>query len=238
MSARCVLLAVVAWLVWRGVSNFQANARALGLSAGFGFLHTQAGFQIAQTLIAFSPASSYLDAIIVAALNTLLVVALASVLSTLIGLCIAFGRLAPGGLVRSASSVYVEVFRNIPLLLQILFWYFSAIVLLPGVGDSIQFGAVLLNNRGLFFPRVADDVDRRLRGGCGARGLCRVVDIGAPYARVESDQGPRWLGARRGGAHRAVLRAARADGCPAFRAGLARTWTASTSAAASRYCPS
>src|SRR4029077_1977523 len=96
----------------------------------------------------------YLDAIIVAVLNTLIVVALASVLSTLIGLCIAFGRLAPHGLVRSASSVYVEVFRNIPLLLQILFWYFSAIVLLPGVGDSIRLGAVLLNNRGLFFPRV------------------------------------------------------------------------------------
>ncbi len=84
----------------------------------------------------------------------MLVVALASVLSTLIGLCIAFGRLAPHGLVRGASSVYVEVFRNIPLLLQILFWYFSAIVLLPGVGDSIRLGAVLLNNRGLFFPRV------------------------------------------------------------------------------------
>lgn len=151
---QAVLLAVVGWMVWRGVSNFHANARALGLSAGFGFLHTQAGFQIAQSLIAFGPASSYLDAIIVAVLNTLLVVALASVLSTLIGLCIAFGRLAPQGVVRGASSVYVEVFRNIPLLLQILFWYFSAIALLPGVGDSIQFGAVLLNNRGLFLPRV------------------------------------------------------------------------------------
>ena len=151
---QAVLLAVVAWRVWRGISNFQANARALGLSAGFGFLHTQAGFQIAQALIAFSPASSYLDAIIVAVLNTLLVVALASVLSTLIALCIAFGRLAPQGVVRGASSVYVEVFRNIPLLLQILFWYFSAIVLLPGVGDSVRFGAVFLNNRGLFFPRV------------------------------------------------------------------------------------
>ena len=151
---QAVLLAVVGWLVWRGVSNFQTNARALGLSAGYGFLHTQAGFQIAQTLIAFSPASSYLDAIIVAALNTLLVVALASVLSTLIALCIAFGRLAPPGMVRGASSIYVEVFRNIPLLLQILFWYFSAIALLPGVSESLQFGGVLLNNRGLFFPRL------------------------------------------------------------------------------------
>ncbi len=149
-----VLLAVAAWLVWRGVANFQANVRAIGLSAGYGFLHTQAGFEIAQSLIAFTPSSSYLDAIIVATLNTLLVVALASALSTLIGLCIAFGRLAPGGLVRAVSSVYVEVFRNIPLLLQILFWYFSAIALLPSVADSLRFGPVLLNNRGLFLPTL------------------------------------------------------------------------------------
>jgi general L-amino acid transport system permease protein len=151
---QAILLSVVAWLVWRGVSNFEANARALGLSAGYGFLYTQAGFQIAQTLMAFGPASSYLDAIIVAVLNTLLVVALASVFSTVIALCIAFGRLAPRGVVPAASAVYVEVFRNIPLLLQILFWYFSAIALLPGVGDSLQLGGVLLNNRGLFFPRL------------------------------------------------------------------------------------
>ena len=153
-AGQALLLGVVAWVVWRGVSNFAANAHALRLSIGFGFLRTQAGFEIAQSLIAFSPASSYLDAIVVAVLNTLLVVALAGALSTLIGLWIAFGRSAPSGLVRGASTVYVEVFRNIPLLLQILFWYFSAIALLPGVGDSIQFGAVLLNNRGLFLPRL------------------------------------------------------------------------------------
>jgi general L-amino acid transport system permease protein len=152
-----ILLAVVCWLVWRGVANFQAHARALGLSAGFGFLHSQAGFEIAQSLIAFTPKSSYLDAIIVATLNTLLVVALASVLSTLVALCIAFGRLAPAGLIRGASSVYVEVFRNIPLLLQILFWYFSAIALLPAVAESIELGPVLLNNRGLFLPTLQID---------------------------------------------------------------------------------
>jgi len=151
---QAALLAVVGWLASRGVANFQANARALNLSAGFGFLHAQAGFQIAQSLIPFGPASTYLDAIVAAALNTLLVVVLASVVGTLIGLGIAFGRLAPDGLVQRASSGYVEVFRNIPLLLQILFWYFSAIALLPGVGDSIAFGAVLLNNRGLFLPRM------------------------------------------------------------------------------------
>jgi len=156
-AGQAVLLAVVAWLAWRGVSNFQANARALHLSVGFGFLHGQAGFQIAQSLIEFTAQSSYLDAIIAATLNTLLVVALAGVLSTLIGLCIAFGRLAPPGLVRGASAAYVEVFRNIPLLLQILFWYFSAIALLPGQEDSLQLGPILLNNRGLFLPTLQID---------------------------------------------------------------------------------
>ncbi|HET8875323.1 MAG TPA: ABC transporter permease subunit [Casimicrobiaceae bacterium] len=151
---QAVLLAAVAWLVWRGVANFQANMRALGVSVGFGFLHTQAGFEIAQALIAFSPASTYLDAVIVATLNTLLVVALAAVLGTLIGLVVAFGRLAPYGLIHGAASAYVEVFRNIPLLLQILFWYFSVIALLPPVADSLHLGAVLLNNRGLFLPRL------------------------------------------------------------------------------------
>jgi general L-amino acid transport system permease protein len=152
--AQVMLLVLVIWLLWRGFSNFLGNVRALGVSSGYGFLRAEAGFEIAQALIAFSPASTYLDAVIVATLNTLLVIALASFLSTLIGLFIAFGRLAPHPLVRGASSAYVEVFRNIPLLLQIFFWYFSAMVLLPGVADSLQLGSVLLNNRGLFLPQL------------------------------------------------------------------------------------
>jgi general L-amino acid transport system permease protein len=71
-----------------------------------------------------------------------------------IGLAAAFGRLAPHPLVRGVSAAYVEVFRNIPLLLQIFFWYFSAMALLPGVADSLRLGDVLLNNRGLFLPRL------------------------------------------------------------------------------------
>jgi general L-amino acid transport system permease protein len=149
-----VLLALVAWLAWRGFSNFLGNVRALGVASGYGFLRAEAGFEIAQSMIAFGPNSSYLRAVVVATLNTLLVIALAGLLSTLIGLCIAFGRLAPHPVIRGASSAYVEVFRNIPLLLQIFFWYFSAMALLPVVGDSLQFGAVLLNNRGLFLPRL------------------------------------------------------------------------------------
>jgi general L-amino acid transport system permease protein len=156
-AGQALLLGLVGWLLWRGVANFQASARALHLSVGFDFLRSQAGFDIAQSLIAFTPASTYFDAVVAATLNTLLVISLAALLSTLIALCVAFGRLAPPGLVQGAAAVYVEVFRNIPLLLQILFWYASALALLPPVADSIELGPALLNNRGLFLPTLQID---------------------------------------------------------------------------------
>ncbi|HEY2254544.1 MAG TPA: ABC transporter permease subunit, partial [Variovorax sp.] len=167
-AGQLVLLLLVAWLVWRGCANFLGNLHALGASSGFGFLHSEAGFEIAQALIPFGPGSTYLAAIVVAALNTLLVIALGGVLATLIALAVAFGRLSAHPLIRGASTAYVEVFRNIPLLLQIFFWYFSAIALLPGVGDSFELGAVLLNNRGLFLPRL-------LMSGTAWRALVAVL---------------------------------------------------------------
>jgi general L-amino acid transport system permease protein len=151
---QALLLLLAAWLAWCGLTNFLVNARKLGISVGFGFLHSRSGFEVAQSLIPFTHASTYSDAVVVATLNTLLVVALSGILCTLTGLGIAFGRLSAHPLVRGATSAYVEVFRNIPLLLQIFFWYFSAIALLPPVGDSLHFGDVLLNNRGLFLPRI------------------------------------------------------------------------------------
>jgi general L-amino acid transport system permease protein len=149
---QAVLLAVVAWLAFAGLSNFRANLAQLRVASGFDFLHVQAGFEIAQSLVPFKAGSTYLDAVVVATLNTLLVVALSAVLGTLVALLVAFGRLTEQPLVRGACTAYVEVFRNIPLLLQIFFWYFSALAVLPPVSDSLQFGGVLLNNRGLFLP--------------------------------------------------------------------------------------
>ena len=149
---QALLVAAVAWLAWAAAGNFAANLRQLHIGSGFGFLREKAGFEVAQALVAFGPGSRYLDAVVVAVLNTLLVVALASVLGTAIALVVAFGRLTEQPLVRGACAAWVEVFRNIPLLLQIFFWYFSALALLPGVADSLSFGGVLLNNRGLFLP--------------------------------------------------------------------------------------
>ena len=151
---QALLAVAVGWLVYRAVVNFVDNMRALGLSAGFGFLGTRAGFDIGQALLPFGPSSSYFDAIVVALLNTLLVIVLASVMSTAIALLVAFGRLARAGLVRNVSSVYVEVFRNIPLLLQILFWYALALSVLPNLSESLELGSVLVSNRGIFLPRV------------------------------------------------------------------------------------
>jgi general L-amino acid transport system permease protein len=149
-----LLLALVAWLVFSGLSNFSENLRQLHIASGFGFLKVQAGFEIAQSLVPFAPGATYLHAVVVATLNTLLVLLLAGVLGTLVALLVAFGRLARQPLVRGACTVYVEVFRNIPLLLQIFFWYFSAMALLPPVADSLRWGDILLNNRGLFLPAL------------------------------------------------------------------------------------
>jgi general L-amino acid transport system permease protein len=151
---QALLLALVAWLAWAGLSNFIANLQRLHIASGFRFLDVQAGFEIAQSLLDFAPGSTYGRAVLVATLNTLLVVVLASLLATLIGLLVAFGRLMQQPLLRRAAGAYVEVFRNIPLLLQIFFWYFSALALLPPVADSLHLGGILLNNRGLFLPRL------------------------------------------------------------------------------------
>ena len=153
-AGQAVLVVAVAALAWAGAHNFVQNLRQLHIGSGFGFLQVQAGFEVAQALIALGPRSTYLDAVVVAVLNTLLVIVLAGVLSTVAAVPIAFGRLAEQPLVRSVCSAWVEVVRNVPLLLQIFFWYFSAIALLPGVSDSFELGGILLNNRGLFLPSL------------------------------------------------------------------------------------
>ena len=152
--AQLLLLGAVLWAGRAAFSNFVRNVHALGAATGFGFLRSEAGFDISQSLIPYGPSSSYFDAVVVATLNTALVVAVSGMLSSAVALLVAFGRLSSNIVIRSVASLYVEVFRNIPLLLQIFFWYFTAIALLPQVSDSLTLGAILLNNRGLFLPRL------------------------------------------------------------------------------------
>ena len=147
------LLAVVALLA-DIVANTLANMESRGISTGFGFLSSEAGFGILQTLIPYSETSSFGRTFVVGLLNTLLVSVLGIVLATLLGFVIGVARLSSNWLVARLAGVYVEVFRNIPLLLQIFFWYFAVLRALPGPRDSLSLGeAVFLNLRGLYLPR-------------------------------------------------------------------------------------
>jgi general L-amino acid transport system permease protein len=134
-------------------NNTQTNLRRLGIASGFGFLSSPSGFDILQSLIPYSPTSSYGRVFWVALLNTLLVSALGIVLATLLGFVIGVARLSKNWLISRLALVYIETFRNIPLLLQIFFWYFAVLRAMPAPRQSLSLGeAVFLNIRGLYLP--------------------------------------------------------------------------------------
>lgn len=133
--------------------NTQDNLRRLGIASGFGFLSSPSGFDIIQTLIPYSASSSYGQVFWVALLNTLLVSALGIVFATLLGFIIGVARLSKNWLIAKLALVYIEIFRNIPLLLQIFFWYFAVLRAMPAPRQSLSLGdAFFLNIRGLYLP--------------------------------------------------------------------------------------
>ncbi len=135
--------------------NTQDNLRRLGIASGFGFLSSPAGFDIIQTLVPYSAASSYGQVFWVALLNTLLVSALGIVFATLLGFIIGVARLSKNWLIAKLALAYIEIFRNIPLLLQIFFWYFAVLRAMPAPRQSLNLGdAFFLNIRGLYLPAL------------------------------------------------------------------------------------
>jgi len=149
-----LFLAAVLAVLGYVLHNTLVNLESRGISTGFAFLSTEAGFGIVQTLIDYSETSSFGRTFVVGLLNTLLVSALGILLATLIGLLIGVARLSPNWLIARLAAAYVEVFRNIPLLLQIFFWYFAVLRTLPHPRQSLSLGeAVFLNLRGLYLPR-------------------------------------------------------------------------------------
>ena len=128
---------------------------ARGIPTSFGFLNQVAGFSLNQSVIPFTPLSSYGRALLVGLLNTLLVSALAGVLATFIGFAAGFARLSRNWALARLAGLYVETIRNMPLLLQILFWYVVILSPLPGPADSHQFAGFFLNNRGLSLPALS-----------------------------------------------------------------------------------
>src|SRR5262249_46646424 len=145
--------------------NVAGNIARLNINTGFSFLGRPAGFNIAQKLIDYTEASSYLDAFVAALLNTLLLTAVSIAIATVLGFVIGLARLSRNRLVATVAAGYVESVRNMPLLLQLFFWYFAILRPLPPPRQSLSlFGAVYLNNRGLLLPAPVFEAGAALLG--------------------------------------------------------------------------
>src|SRR5450830_1758624 len=140
-----ITIVAVVSLGWYLFNNTQTNLQHRGITSGFDFLERSAGFGIAQHLIDYTESDSYARVFVIGLLNTLLV--------TLLGFIIGVARLSPNWMINKLATVYVEVFRNIPPLLQILFWYFAVFLTMPGPRNSHNFGdTFFVSSRGLNMP--------------------------------------------------------------------------------------
>jgi len=147
-----LLIAVVASGLYI-FGNTADNLERQGIATGFAFLDTTAGFGIITHLIEYSEASSYGRAFVVGLLNTLLMAFTGIVAATIIGVIVGIARLSTNWLISRLAMVYIEIFRNIPLLLQIFFWYFAVLRALPAPRGSLNFAdSVFVNNRGIYMP--------------------------------------------------------------------------------------
>jgi general L-amino acid transport system permease protein len=134
-----LLLAIVGFVIWSAASNAIENLRAQKIASGFGFWHNAAGFDVNQKLIPFSASgSTYGEAFFVGLLNTLLVASIGIVLSTFLGFFVGVARLSPNWVLSKLAMIYVEVIRNLPLLLQLFFWYNAVLKPLPNPRQSID----------------------------------------------------------------------------------------------------
>ncbi|ADG92245.1 binding-protein-dependent transport systems inner membrane component [Arcobacter nitrofigilis DSM 7299] len=147
-------LAAIFLFTYYVLHNMFINIEKRGINTGFDFLGNEAGFGIISTLIPYTESDTYGRVFIIGILNTLLVSGIGIFFSTIIGLLVGIGRLSKNFMISKLCLVYVETFRNIPILLQILFWYNVVLAALPGPRQSMSYmDAFFLNNRGLYIPR-------------------------------------------------------------------------------------
>jgi general L-amino acid transport system permease protein len=148
------IAAAIGFLVWNTVQNLEARR----IASGFAFLSREAGFEIGETgWLAYSAADSYLRALAVGLANTFRVAALGVVLATLLGAAVGLARLSPNWLLARLAAGYVEVVRNVPLLVQLFFWYALISETLPAPAEALNpLPGVFLSNRGIFFPLPGD----------------------------------------------------------------------------------
>jgi general L-amino acid transport system permease protein len=152
----------VAFVFWSLAGNAQRNIELRGIATGFGFLWREAGLPIAETPIIYQPSDTYARALLVGVLNTLKVALIGIVLATLLGTLIGIAQLSTNWLLSRLAAAYVEVLRDLPLLLQLLFWY-TLLQALPAARGALELApGVFLSNRGLKLPTVILDSDHWL----------------------------------------------------------------------------
>ena len=146
-------IAAVVAIGWYLFHNTQSNLAQRGITSGFDFLDRSAGFGILQSLVPYTESDTYGRVFLVGLLNTMLVAVLGVVLATVIGFVVGIARLSPNWLMSRLAAVYIEIFRNIPPLLQIFFWYFAVLRAMPAPRQSHAVGdTIFLNIRGLYLP--------------------------------------------------------------------------------------
>jgi general L-amino acid transport system permease protein len=196
-----VVIGAVTLLAWYLVSNTIENLERQKIATGFDYLGREAGFEIGDTMIPYSPADTYARALFVGVLNTLRVAIIGIVLATILGTLIGVGRLSPNWLLSKLCEWYVELFRNVPLLLWLFLIYKVISEAFPGPRQAISvlWDTIFLSNRGLYFPvPVAHDVHSwmglgLLVGIAGAWGIhrwarARQAATGQPFPSI-------WAGA-------------------------------------------
>jgi general L-amino acid transport system permease protein len=149
-----VLAGAVGLLAWYLISNTVENLQARGIASGFQFLFREAGFEISETtFISYNAASTYFRALTVGVLNTFRVAAAGIVLATWLGTLIGLARLSRNWLLGKFAAAYVEVIRNVPLLVQLFFWYAVITEYFPAPADALNpLPGVFMSNRGIVFP--------------------------------------------------------------------------------------
>ena len=148
---------IISFILWI-ISNTAANLSAQNKTTGFDFLWRTAGFDISFSLLPWSRASYYYEAFLVGLLNTLLVASVGIFFATILGFTIGIARLSTNFIVSSIATVYIEVIRNIPLLLQLFFWYFAVLKSMPAVRNSFELPFdSFINQRGIMVPRPIPD---------------------------------------------------------------------------------
>jgi len=149
--AQIVSAVLVIAFIYFLISNLLEAAEARGLGLGYGFLKTAAGFPMAESVIPYDPSRSFGYALWAGFLNTIKVSIVGIFLATILGLIAALARLSTNWLVRNIAGVYVNIIRNIPLLVQLFIWYFGIFQQLPGVNQALSLpGPVYLSQRGLY----------------------------------------------------------------------------------------